>query len=170
MWSLVREYLAASSLHGARFLIVQEDGARHWSERIFWAVCVIFCWIGSVVLMMASWDDFQHNSISFGVDTTYLQWDTKAPSIAACEYDNQKRIAEVTDKLYGDPHDYNLDEIVKELVYFRGLSYYTIQLCGDGRKKNGSVEKPLNPNCLSGNFSYYSDMVRIEMAMIIRMI
>ncbi|GLV38485.1 pickpocket 13 [Carabus blaptoides fortunei] len=100
----------------------------------------------------ASWDDFQHNAISFVVETNYLEWDTQFPAVAVCEYDNQHRIAEVTDSLYGDPHDYNLDEIVKELVYFRGLSYYTIQLCGPNVVPN--------ENCLKSNFSFYSGLVR----------
>lgn len=125
MWKVVREFLEASSLHGARYLISRDT---HWSERVFWFFCLAASWVASVILMLASWYDYQHNAISFGVDTTYLNWNTPMPSIATCEYDNQQRIAEVTDKLYGDPHDYNLDEIVKELVYFRGLTYYTIQV------------------------------------------
>lgn len=51
-----------------------------------------------MILILASWDDFQHNSISFVVETSYLDWNTAFPSFAVCEYDNQKRIAEVTDK------------------------------------------------------------------------
>lgn len=133
MWTAVSEFLEASSLHGVRFLS-SRGGSSHWSERIFWFLCLLVSWGASVVLILSSWDDYQHNAISFGVDTTYLDWDTAMPAIAACEYDNQRRIADVTDHLYGDPHDYNLDEIVKELVYFRGLSYYTIQLCGNGKQ------------------------------------
>lgn len=86
------------------------------------------------------------------VETSYLDWDTNFPSISVCETDNQDRIAEVTDKLYGDPHDYNLDEIVKELVFFRGLSFYTLQICGNG--------DPQNPDCATSNFSSFSDLVR----------
>lgn len=44
-------------------------------------------------------------------------------------------------------------------VYFRGLSYYTIQLCGNGKPNSDKLATP-NPNCLSGNFNYFTDMVR----------
>lgn len=33
-------------------------------------------------------------------------------------------------RTYGNPHDFNFNEIVKELVYFKGLSFYTLQMCG----------------------------------------
>lgn len=148
--SYVRTYLTEASLHGLKWAAERD---RHWTERVFWIACIGLCWAGSVQLILASWDDFQHNAISFVVDTSYLDWDTRFPSLAVCEYDNQRRIAEVTDRLYGDPHDYNLDEIVKELVYFRGLSYYTIQLCG-------APNAEPNPHCLTSNFSFYSSMVR----------
>lgn len=128
--------------------------------RIFWFVCCILSWIASGFLIQASWNDFQHNAISFVVDTSYLDWDTNFPSISICETDNQDTIAEITDKLYGDPHDYNLDEIIKELVYFRGLTFYMLQLCGSNA--------PPNENCIYNNFSSFSPLVRSPCAKLLR--
>lgn len=55
-------------------------------------------------------------------------------------------------RVYGDPHDYNLDEIVKEMVFFRGLSFYTLQMCG--------TAVPPNPDCTKKNFTIFGDLVR----------
>lgn len=122
-------------------------------KRVFWVICCILSWTASGLLIKSAWEDFQNNAISFVIDTSYLKWNTNFPSIAICESDNQKRIAESTDKTYGDPHDYNLDEIVKELVYYRGLSFYTLQICGP------EATTP-NENCFKKNFSDFSREVR----------
>lgn len=48
--------------------------------------------------MRASWDDFKNNAISFVIETNYLEWDTKFPSIIVCENENLNRIMQVTDE------------------------------------------------------------------------
>ncbi|KAK9746740.1 Amiloride-sensitive sodium channel [Popillia japonica] len=149
MLGTLRQYLLNTSFHGFRYIAERN---LHWTEKIFWLVCCIASWYGSTLLILASWDDFQHNAISFVAETNYLDWNTTFPSVAVCEIDNSKKIGEVTDRLYGDPHDYNIDEIIKELVYFRGLSFYTLQMCGS--------DAPPNPDCITKNFSVYSELVR----------
>lgn len=129
-------------------------------SRLFWIICITLSWIASILLIRASWDDFQNNAISFVVETSYLDWNTKFPSISICETENQEQLAEVTDQLFGDPHDYNLDEIIKELVFFKGLSFYTLQICGPN--------SPPNENCINNNFSIYSDLVRSKCEQIIK--
>ena len=49
-------------------------------------------WYASANLMLASWDAFQNNAISFVVETTYIDWDTKFPAISVCEEDNMERV------------------------------------------------------------------------------
>lgn len=93
--SILRTYFLECSFHGFHYMVERD---RHWTEKIFWAICVILCWGAAGFLINASWDDFQHNAISFVVETSYLEWDTKFPSVAVCEYDNQEKIAEVTDR------------------------------------------------------------------------
>ncbi|KAJ8964777.1 hypothetical protein NQ314_004643 [Rhamnusium bicolor] len=135
--SVVRHYILNTSFHGYRF--IAEEG-RHWTES----------WIAAGLLIESAWNDFQNNAISFVVETSYLDWDTNFPPVTVCETDNQKKLAEVTDRTFGDPHDYNLDEVVKEQVYFRGLSFYTLQICGPEAQS-------VNENCFVKNFSDYSD-------------
>ncbi|KAI4454863.1 amiloride-sensitive sodium channel-related [Holotrichia oblita] len=149
MLGTLRQYLLNTSFHGFRFLAERD---LHWTEKIFWLVCCAASWYGSTLLILASWDDFQHNAISFVAETDYLDWNTTFPSVVICETDNSKKMGEVTDRLYGDPHDYNIDEIIKELVYFRGLSFYTLQMCGS--------DAVPNPDCITKNFSIYSELVR----------
>ncbi|KAJ3650977.1 hypothetical protein Zmor_017048 [Zophobas morio] len=156
--SPLRHYVLNTSFHGFRFIA---EAGRHWTERIFWTVCCVLSWTATGLLIKSSWEDFQNNAISFVVDTSYLDWDTNFPSISVCESDNQKRIAEITDQTYGDPHDYNLDEIVKELVYFRGLSFYTLQICGP------EAQMP-SEHCFKRRFSDFSKDVRSNCSQVFR--
>ncbi|CAG9815204.1 unnamed protein product [Phaedon cochleariae] len=148
--SVIKSYLLNSSFHGYRYVV--EDG-RHWTERVFWIICCTLGWIAAGLLVHSSWNDFQNNAISFVVETSYLDWDSKFPAVVVCETDNQEDIAKVTDKVYGDPHDYNLDEMVNELVYYKGLTFFTLQTCGPDLPHR-------NPQCLLQNLSFFSDKVR----------
>lgn len=66
--------------------------------RAFWIICCTLSWVATGLLIRSAWNDFQNNSISFVVETSYLDWDTHFPSIAICETDNQENIAKVTDQ------------------------------------------------------------------------
>lgn len=50
------------------------------------------------MLVKTSYVQYKNDPISFGAETTYLDWDTKFPTIALCEGDNADRIADYTDK------------------------------------------------------------------------
>lgn len=54
-------------------------------------------------------------------------------------------------RLWGEQHDFNLEEVLHEIAYFRGESYYGIVEC--------ALKNP-PPNCILSNFSYYSRLVR----------
>lgn len=55
-------------------------------------------------------------------------------------------------RLWSKNHDFNLEEMLKEIAFYKGLNYYLLQTCGTDRS---------NPNCPNGNFSYYANLVRI---------
>ena len=59
---------------------------------MFWLACCLVSWISSGWLMLASWDAFQNNAISFVVESTYLDWNTSFPAISVCEEDNMERV------------------------------------------------------------------------------
>lgn len=109
----IEEYLKNSTLHGARF-IVDEDAS--WLERIFWVACLGASWYASWLLIKASLCElynmlvlyvlnnisflaaFENNAISFGVESSYRDWDTNFPAIIVCESKNMDRIQEVAEQ------------------------------------------------------------------------
>nr|XP_022902813.1 sodium channel protein Nach-like isoform X1 [Onthophagus taurus] len=151
---VLKDYLLNSSFHGLKFLA---QTRLHWSEKVFWFICCVLSWYSSILLIEATLDDYQHNSISFGVETNYLDWNTSFPAIFICESDNAKKISSFADKTYGDPRDYNLDEIIKEIVFYKGLSFYTLQICDKS-----------NPACLKENFEEINRLVRSKCEEIVK--
>lgn len=57
-------------------------------------------------------------------------------------------------RIFGVPHDYNLDEVVKELVFFKGQSYYTLLVCGPDNPEP-------NQSCFAKNLTYYTSAVSV---------
>jgi acid-sensing ion channel, other len=96
---------------------------------------------------------YLHPAISFVVESSYLDWNTDFPSVFICENKNMDRVQEAADKIFGEDHDFTLEEVLSEIVYFRGESYHTIHEC------TGEVEN-INQKCLLGNYSYYAGLVR----------
>lgn len=43
-------------------------------------------------------DAFEHNAISFVVESSYRDWDTNFPAIVVCESKNMDRIQEVAEQ------------------------------------------------------------------------
>nr|CAD7578739.1 unnamed protein product [Timema californicum] len=60
-------------------------------RRIFWLVCCTLSWCATGLVVMASWNAFQNNAISFVVETTYLDWNTDFPSLTVCDTSSEKR-------------------------------------------------------------------------------
>ena len=90
-------------------------------------------------------------AISFVVESSYRDWSTDFPAIIICENKNMDRVQQVADEIFGLDHDFTLEEILSEMVYFRGESYHTVHECtGDD----------VNEKCLFGNYSHYANMVR----------
>ncbi|XP_052741500.1 sodium channel protein Nach [Bicyclus anynana] len=119
--------------------------------RLFWLCFVILSWYGSSLLIEAQYRAFQNNPISFVVETTYKDWNTRFPSIAVCENDNSIRIENVSDSLWGPDHDFNMEEVLKEISYFKGVTYYTSEYCRE--------DDPLE-ECFTNNLTYYAGLLR----------
>ncbi|XP_058059902.1 pickpocket protein 28 [Anopheles bellator] len=146
--AMVKEYLVNSTFHGVKFIA---DDSYHAAERIFWLACVIVSWVGSAFLIDASLEAFQTSAISFVVETSYRDWNTRFPAVAVCEMRNMERIQAIADRLWGEEHDFAMEEVLNEIGYFRGESYHTINECtGEERGEN----------CFSDNFTAYAQMVR----------
>lgn len=89
---ILKEYMKNSSLHGVRFIIDEEI---HFLERAFWLICVIVSWIASAMLIMSAIDAFQHNAISFVVETSFRDWNTEFPAVVVCEAKNTDSVQEI---------------------------------------------------------------------------
>ncbi|XP_022177636.1 sodium channel protein Nach [Myzus persicae] len=136
---MLKEFADQSTIHGLHYV---SNVKRHWTERLFWFICCTLSWFGSALLMMNSWEAYQTNAISFVVETSSLEFQTTFPAVSVCEMNNIANIQKLANKIFGDNRNFNLDEIVKEITYFKGTSYYINEFCITGQY-----------NCPKNNFS-----------------
>jgi acid-sensing ion channel, other len=54
-------------------------------------------------------------------------------------------------RLWGEDHDFTLEEVLSEIAYFRGESYHTVHECGETADEG---------TCFYTNFSIYAHLVR----------
>ncbi|BES96239.1 Amiloride-sensitive sodium channel [Nesidiocoris tenuis] len=148
LFVIVRNFLEHTSLHGFRFIAERE---RHWSERFLWVILCATSWVGSGVLFQFSYTAFQENAVSFVVETSYLESNTRFPSVSVCEEENFARLHQKANELFGEDHDNNLDEVLRELAYFKGSAYNLKHVCNQG-----GIE------CPRGNFSELARKVRMN--------
>ncbi|GLH13359.1 Sodium channel protein Nach [Gryllus bimaculatus] len=100
--SVLKDYCVNSSFHGLRFVA---DSQRHWTER-------------------------QNNAISFAAETNYIDWNTEFPTVAVCETDNDDRIDWLRSQFENsDERNYDIDEVYKEITYFRGEGNFIKSTC-----------------------------------------
>lgn len=53
--------------------------------------------------------------------------------------------------LWGQGHEYEIEEILKEVAYFKGVTYYVSDFCGS----DNALEE-----CFESNLYYYANLVR----------
>ncbi|BES96237.1 Amiloride-sensitive sodium channel [Nesidiocoris tenuis] len=145
-FAIMRDFFEHTSLHGFRYIAEEE---RHRIERLLWTVLCLLSWIGSGMLFRASYTAFQENSVSYGVERMILGENTSCPSVSVCEYENVDVLYDRANELYGEDHDNNLDEVLRELTFFKGYAYYLKNVCN----KDG-IE------CPRGNFAGLARKVR----------
>ncbi|KAM3965323.1 sodium channel protein Nach [Aphomia sociella] len=155
--ALIKDYCANCSFAGIRFIA---DETKHWFERCIWLVLVFLGWYGSALLIIAAWNDFILNPISFGLDTTFTDWNTKMPAVAICELSNDQRIFEVADTIWSPSHLLDLEDALRDIAYFRGYCFSLIEVCHNTKKPD--------PMCPMSNYSYYANLVRSDCQAIIQ--
>ncbi|XP_073956887.1 sodium channel protein Nach-like isoform X1 [Choristoneura fumiferana] len=146
--ALLKDYCSNCTFAGVHFIA---DDTKHWFERLVWVALVALSWYGSAILIIAAWDAFRESPISFGVETTYTKWETKLPSVAVCETENTEKLYSVCDTIWPPGHLLDLEDTLKDLAYFRGISYSLTEVC--------AISNP-DPMCLMSNYSYYANLVR----------
>ncbi|XP_021916966.1 sodium channel protein Nach isoform X2 [Zootermopsis nevadensis] len=140
--------------------------SRH-ANRLFWLVCVLLSWYGSLYLIRQSWTTFQNNPINFGVETTYLEWNTQFPSVVVCEVLNVNIVAAHTEKLFSNIYDeddplydrrFDIEEVFGELAFYEGSSYNLLKACIPANKYGTET------GCPTGNYSEIANLFRMNCA------
>lgn len=100
------------------------------SEKFLKTSYLILVMIGFFIpmRMIASnlFTKFNENSMSFTVDTAYLNWNTSFPSISICEIYNNDKNFNLTEIVYGQVP--NLPDLLSEITFFSGTCYMC-ELC-----------------------------------------
>ncbi|BES96240.1 Amiloride-sensitive sodium channel [Nesidiocoris tenuis] len=146
--AIFRNFFGQTSLHGLRFIAEEE---RHWSERLLWMFLCTISWIGFGIMLQKSYLAFEENSVSFAVETTGLSTDTSLPSVSVCEHEHTKVLKKTAKEIFGKHRDPNLDEVLRELIYFKGTAYYMREICN----KDG-IE------CPRGNYLQLAQRARVK--------
>ncbi|XP_044729218.1 sodium channel protein Nach [Chrysoperla carnea] len=145
--NVVRSFLLFSNVHGFSYVADREI---HWIGRLFWLTCIVVCYIASYFLIKASYENYEYNSISFVMDTAYLEWETNFPAIIVCEVEGD-RAEELALEIYGkgggSPYS---PDLFNEIGFFRG----TASLIKDQCTEEENFE-PCNIN-----FTFISDKLR----------
>ncbi|KAF9418788.1 hypothetical protein HW555_004455 [Spodoptera exigua] len=123
-----------------------------FSDSLLWVALVILSWYGSIILIISSWNAFVESPISFGVETTYTNWETKMPSVAICESIYMDNVFEVADAIWPPLHLLDLEDALKEIAYFRGVAYVLVSTC--------FTNPDPDPLCPTSNYSYYANLIR----------
>nr|XP_026492257.1 sodium channel protein Nach [Vanessa tameamea] len=147
--SHIKNYCSTCSFAGVRFIA---DDTKHWTERWLWIALVALSWYGSALLIIAAWNAFITNPISFGVETTYTDWDTRLPTVAICELSNDDKIYNVSDTIWTSKHLLDLEDVLKDVAYFRGVAYSLLAVC--------YAKNNYDPRCPLSNYSYYAQLIR----------
>lgn len=79
---VLREYCLNSTISGLSYIV---DARYHYSERIFWLLCLLFSTMGSYHFIMDTLTTFESDSISMVMETLQPGDTTSFPSLAVCE-------------------------------------------------------------------------------------
>ncbi|XP_034484372.1 pickpocket protein 11 [Drosophila innubila] len=66
-------------------------------------------------------ENFFSTSVSFNLDTLYLNWNTSFPAITVCELYNSEKIWDISDDHFGSEHELYIDDFISEIAFFRGI-------------------------------------------------
>ncbi|XP_024084069.1 uncharacterized protein LOC106664971 isoform X2 [Cimex lectularius] len=97
---------------------------------IFWSVVCSAAVYATFLLVSATWYNFQHNAVSFVVETSYLDWNTTFPTVTICENEAPDKIFDFSRKLFGKVRNMNLDFYLRDITFFDGTCNSCSMHCG----------------------------------------
>jgi acid-sensing ion channel, other len=107
-------------------------------------------WIGcSIGLVIPFWsvcknlyEKMKANSMSFTIDSAYLDFNTSFPSISLCQVFNGEKNWELSEKYFGDVRDKRIDEVLTQITFFNGVCY-SCALCQNELKCPSNITEIL---------------------------
>ncbi|XP_037944013.1 pickpocket protein 28 [Teleopsis dalmanni] len=93
-----------------------------------------------VTISIGLYNNFLLSSISFNLDTLFLNWNTSFPAVTVCEIYNGEKIWDVSEEYFGSDHDLTLDDFVGEIVFFRGTCTSCSKKCTTTQCPNNFTE------------------------------
>ncbi|XP_055847981.1 pickpocket protein 19, partial [Episyrphus balteatus] len=63
---------------------------------------------------------FLTSSVTFNMDTLYLDWNTSFPAITVCELYNGERVWDISERYFGTNRSSQIDDYLAEVLFFRG--------------------------------------------------
>ncbi|ENN81481.1 hypothetical protein D910_09425, partial [Dendroctonus ponderosae] len=105
---------------------------------LFWVLSCSTSWYISITLMYSTWISYQNNAISFMVETSYTEWDSKFPAVFVCDVKNDDKIATVSDKNLPSFHSRS-HALKLQMISNRTLGPGSLQLELNGRKQVKSL-------------------------------
>ncbi|BES96362.1 Amiloride-sensitive sodium channel [Nesidiocoris tenuis] len=115
----------SGSIHGLSHIT---NRSKHPAERCFWLLVCLFAWLMTYATMKANWDRYEHNAVSFLLETDYIRWNSPFPAFSICEKDTQSKISEAAKEIYGPDRNLNIEIFVRDIAFFDGT-------CGTCRDK-----------------------------------
>lgn len=161
---IFEDYCLNSSLAGMRYLV---ERRYHFSERIFWFLCVILSWIGSTHLILLFIDDYIYNSVSMGVVSIGPKDTVDFPSIGICESGYMDEINPKLDTFIrdsfsnGDPDNYNF-EIEDFLMKSSFVNLYTFNKFADSCDMDCDEGDEYCNACPESGYEKIADIVRSD--------
>jgi amiloride-sensitive sodium channel len=163
---VLKEYCMNSSLAGLSYVA---DSSLHYSERIFWLVCIIASWVGSAFLIIQYVDSFFHNSVSMSVMSLHPSETLSFPSAGICEMGYTKEEYKDLEKLIREMVDPSIPEDEKEDKYNFDVEDFLLRVIFHNLYNYGSMSSYCTPyidcdddciKCPMNNYQQYADRVR----------
>ncbi|XP_069704777.1 sodium channel protein Nach-like [Periplaneta americana] len=91
--------------------------------RLFWTIAVSVSLWGTIIIALSSYRELRDHSVSFVVETTYLDWNTTFPAITVCADTNGDYVWDVFEEVYPSGTPSMLQRVLEDLIFYRGTCY-----------------------------------------------
>jgi amiloride-sensitive sodium channel len=142
------DYCQNSSVVGLIYIC---DKKYHFTERIFWLICVISSLVGSYVLIATYIETFAQNSISMVIENLHPMSTTNFPSLGVCEMGYTKEIYSALEdiinglKTHEDmEYNYDVEDFMQRVIFHNLYNFGSIgSYCAQYIDDDESIKCPM---------------------------